>query len=62
MPPFGNLYSMPVYVDTAIARQETIAFNAARIVMWSTCILAIYNRLVHPVIAEFAALAAVRGR
>ncbi|MBI1792531.1 MAG: YbaK/EbsC family protein [Acidobacteria bacterium] len=28
MPPFGNLYNMPVYVDGSLAREETIAFNA----------------------------------
>jgi len=28
MPPFGNLYGLPVYVDSHLAGQETIAFNA----------------------------------
>ena len=28
MPPFGNLYDMPVYVDSRLARQTTITFNA----------------------------------
>lgn len=28
MPPFGNLYGMPVYVDTSLAQDEQIAFNA----------------------------------
>jgi len=28
MPPFGNLYGMPVYVDDAIAADEEIGFNA----------------------------------
>jgi Ala-tRNA(Pro) deacylase len=28
MPPFGNLYGMPVYVDARLAGQEDIAFNA----------------------------------
>src|SRR5690349_12461820 len=28
MPPFGNLYNMPVYVDSGLARDEWIAFNA----------------------------------
>ncbi|MCM2336982.1 MAG: YbaK/EbsC family protein [Pseudomonas sp.] len=28
MPPFGHLYGMPVYVDSRLARQPEIAFNA----------------------------------
>ena len=28
MPPFGNLYGMPVYVDSRLAHQDEIAFNA----------------------------------
>jgi len=28
MPPFGNLYEMPVYVESALAQQPEIAFNA----------------------------------
>jgi len=28
MPPFGNLFGLPVYVDPAIDRDETIFFNA----------------------------------
>ena len=28
MPPFGNLYNMPVYVDDDLAKDEEIAFNS----------------------------------
>jgi Ala-tRNA(Pro) deacylase len=28
MPPFGNLYMMPVYMDSGLLRDEHIAFNA----------------------------------
>ena len=28
MPPFGNLYGLPVYVDAELAQDETIIFNA----------------------------------
>ena len=28
MPPFGNLYNMPVYVDSGLALDEWIGFNA----------------------------------
>ena len=28
MPPFGTLYGLPVYLDSTLAGQDTIAFNA----------------------------------
>ncbi|MBI3933550.1 MAG: YbaK/EbsC family protein [Acidobacteria bacterium] len=28
MPPFGNLYGVPVYADTSLAQDEEIVFNA----------------------------------
>ena len=28
MPPLGNLYDLPVYVDEALTRDEEIVFNA----------------------------------
>jgi Ala-tRNA(Pro) deacylase len=28
MPPFGNLYGLPVWVDEALAKDPTIVFNA----------------------------------
>lgn len=28
LPPFGNLYHMPVYIDTELAHQEEIVFSA----------------------------------
>jgi len=28
MPPFGNLYGIPVFVDSRLAQQSDIAFNA----------------------------------
>jgi len=28
MPPFGNLYNIPVFLDSSLAGEETIAFNA----------------------------------
>jgi len=28
MPPFGNLFSLPVYVDSRLAGEDTITFNA----------------------------------
>ena len=28
MPPFGNLYGLPVYVDSRLSEQDEIVFNA----------------------------------
>jgi len=28
MPPFGNLYGMPVFVDESLSRDQEIVFNA----------------------------------
>lgn len=28
MPPFGNLYNMPVFISNQLSRQDTIVFNA----------------------------------
>ena len=28
MPPFGNIYGLPVYVEASLAQQQEIAFNA----------------------------------
>ncbi len=50
MPPFGPLYGLPVYVDSDLASQYTIAFNAGthREVIHMT--LAEFRRLVSPTI------------
>nr|WP_281257617.1 YbaK/EbsC family protein [Zobellella endophytica] len=37
LPPFGNLYEMPVYIDTELARQEEIVFSAGVTVNCSAC-------------------------
>jgi len=54
MPPFGNLFNMPVLVDEAIASAEFIAFNAGThrdvIHMSGTD----FHRLVKPLVALFA--------
>lgn len=62
MPPFGNLYGMAVYIDASLARQETIAFNAGTHRDVVHMYYGDFNRLAHPVVAEFAARAAVANR
>ena len=54
MPPFGNLYGMPVFADESLSRDKEIAFNAgshrelARIA-WDD-----FQRLVQPTILRIA--------
>jgi Ala-tRNA(Pro) deacylase len=55
MPPFGNLYGMPVYVDATLTKDEEIAFNAG---FHSELIRMAYRefeRLARPVVATFSA-------
>jgi Ala-tRNA(Pro) deacylase len=53
MPPFGNLYGLPVYVDRSLTEDEEIVFQAGthseaiRMRYWD------FAALVFPVIAEF---------
>jgi len=53
MPPFGNLYGLPVFVDRHLAREKEMVFQAgnhreAVRVNWAD-----FERLVHPALAEF---------
>jgi Ala-tRNA(Pro) deacylase len=52
MPPFGNLYGIPVYVDRALADEETIVFNAGTHTDTISCAYADFERLVKPVVGE----------
>lgn len=53
MPPFGNLYGMPVYVDATLADAETITFNAGTHTETITMLYADFERLVAPQLARF---------
>jgi Ala-tRNA(Pro) deacylase len=55
MPPFGNLYEVPVYVEAALAEDETIVFRAGTHTDTMSISYADFERLVEPTIAEFAA-------
>jgi Ala-tRNA(Pro) deacylase len=53
MPPFGNLYGLPVYVDEHLAREPEFVFQAgshqeAFRVRWAD-----FDRVVHPTVADF---------
>ncbi len=54
MPPFGNLYDVPVYVDEALAEDETIVFRAGTHTDTMSVSYADFERLVEPTVAGFA--------
>ena len=54
MSPFGNLYSVPVYVDERLAAQETIAFNAGTHRDLIHMRYSDFHRLVDPLVVRFA--------
>jgi Ala-tRNA(Pro) deacylase len=53
-PPFGNLFDLDTFVDTSLAEDEEIVFNAGS--HWQTVRMRYddYQRLVHPRVAKFA--------
>ncbi len=53
MPPFGNLYHMPVYVDRSLTEDREIVFNAGTHDDTMKVRYEDYARLVHPIIADF---------
>ena len=54
MPPFGNLFDMPVYVDEGLTRDERIAFNAGSHSELIQLDYADFERLVKPTVANFS--------
>jgi Ala-tRNA(Pro) deacylase len=54
MPPFGNLFNMRVFVDTTLAEDEEISFNAGTHHELIRMPYADYERLVKPTMASFA--------
>jgi Ala-tRNA(Pro) deacylase len=55
MPPFGNLYDLPVWVDDALTRDEEIVFNAGTHTETVKMRYADFARLVQPRVASLAA-------
>lgn len=55
MPPFGNLFDMPVYVAETLAEDEEIAFNAGSHTELIRLAYADFERLVQPKVLAFAA-------
>ncbi len=54
MPPFGNLYDLPVYVDEALAEDETIVVQAGTHTDTLRLEYADFERLVEPTVVRFA--------
>ena len=56
MPPFGNLYSLPVFVADELANDDFIAFNAGSHTELIQMHYRDFERLVQPRVLDFAAL------
>lgn len=54
MPPFGNLYSLPVYVERSLTTQESIVFPIGTHTETMSLAYLDFERLVQPTVAEFA--------
>ena len=54
MPPFGNLYGMPVYVSEPLAEDEFIAFSAGSHAEVMRLQYAEFERFVNPILGRFS--------
>ena len=54
MPPFGNLFDLPVYVSKTLSKSEEIAFNAGNHRELLQMNFSDFNNLVKPRIVEFS--------
>jgi Ala-tRNA(Pro) deacylase len=54
MPPFGNLYGIPVYVDETLTEDEDIAFNAGSHYELIRLAYGDFERLVKPLVMDFS--------
>lgn len=54
MPPFGNLYNVPVFADRTLAKDEEIVFEAGNHKEAVKLAFADFDRLVKPKVAEIA--------
>jgi Ala-tRNA(Pro) deacylase len=54
MPPFGNLYGIPVYVDETLTRDTAIAFNAGTHLQLIRMSCADFEKLVKPEVLSFS--------
>jgi Ala-tRNA(Pro) deacylase len=54
MPPFGNLYGVPVCVEKTLAQDETIVFRSGSHTETMSVSYSDFERLVEPTVAQFA--------
>jgi Ala-tRNA(Pro) deacylase len=54
MPPFGNLYDVPVYVDRSLGTSERIVFQAGTHTVTMSVPYDDFERLAHPTVADLA--------
>jgi Ala-tRNA(Pro) deacylase len=54
MPPFGNLYGIPVYVDETLTHDPEVAFNAGTHLELIRMSYADFGRLVKPLVLRFS--------
>ena len=54
MPPFGNLYGLPVYVEKSLTEQEMIIFPVGTYTDTMSVKYSDFERLVQPTVGEFA--------
>ena len=54
MPPFGNLYGIPVYVDETLTKDDEIAFNAGSHYELIRMTYHDFDRLVRPEVLSFS--------
>jgi Ala-tRNA(Pro) deacylase len=52
MPPFGNLFGLPVYVDPAVTKDESIYFNAGNHVQTVRMRYKDFEKLVNPQVVQ----------
>jgi Ala-tRNA(Pro) deacylase len=61
MPPLGNLFNLPVFVDNRVSSQETIAFNAGTHRDVIHLRFRDFERLAKPTVVPFARPAAAKA-
>lgn len=54
MPPFGNLYGVPVFVDESLTKDKEISFNAGTHNELMRIAYADFDRLVQPTVTTFS--------
>ncbi|CAG0935206.1 hypothetical protein TFLX_04038 [Thermoflexales bacterium] len=53
MPPFGNVYQVPVYIDRSLMEEPYIIFQAGTHHTTMKIAMSDYQRLVNPVVSDF---------